>query len=90
MADRETLLEILNKPIFPHEMVDPLEAVTDYLLDNDVVPVVRCKNCRKRIYDEWERLYWCAECQWKCNNGEWHCAGGERKDNDKKDLSVSE
>ena len=46
MADRETLLEILNKPIFPHEMVDPLEAVTDYLLDNDVVPVVRCKDCR--------------------------------------------
>ena len=45
MTDRERLLEILNKPIFPHEMVDPLEAVADYLIDNDVIPVVRCKNC---------------------------------------------
>ena len=36
MADRERLLEILNKPIFPHENVDPLEAVADYLLDNGV------------------------------------------------------
>ena len=36
MTDRERLLEILDKPIFPHEMVDPLEAVADYLLDNGV------------------------------------------------------
>ena len=36
MTNRERLLEILNKPIFPHEMVDPLEAVADYLLDNGV------------------------------------------------------
>lgn len=36
MTDRERLLEILNKPIFPHEMVDPLEAVADYLLHNGV------------------------------------------------------
>ena len=36
MTDRERLLEILNKPIFPHESVDPMEAVADYLLDNGV------------------------------------------------------
>ena len=36
MTDTERLLEILNKPIFPHENVDPLEAVADYLLDNGV------------------------------------------------------
>ena len=36
MAERERLLGILNKPIFPHENVDPLEAVADYLLDNGV------------------------------------------------------
>lgn len=45
MADREKLLKILNVPIYPHENIDPLEAVADYLLDNDVVPVVRCKEC---------------------------------------------
>ena len=33
---REKLIEILRKPIFPHEMVDPIEAVADYLLDSGV------------------------------------------------------
>lgn len=36
MTDRERLLKILNVPIYPHENVDPLEAVADYLLDNGV------------------------------------------------------
>ena len=36
MSDRERLLRILDKAIFPHESVDPLEAVADYLLDNGV------------------------------------------------------
>ena len=36
MSDRERLLQILDKVIFPHENVDPLEAVADYLLDNGV------------------------------------------------------
>ena len=33
---KEKLIEILRKPIFPHELVDPIEAVADYLLDNGV------------------------------------------------------
>ena len=45
MADKERLLKILNVPIYPHEQVDPLEAVADYLIDHDVIPVVRCKDC---------------------------------------------
>ena len=36
MYVREKLIEILKKPIFPHEMVDPIEAVADYLLDSGV------------------------------------------------------
>ena len=36
MDVREKLVEILKKPIFPHELVDPIEAVADYLLDNGV------------------------------------------------------
>ena len=36
MDVREKLIEILRKPIFPHELVDPTEAVADYLLDNCV------------------------------------------------------
>lgn len=36
MDVREKLVEILRKPIFPHELVDPVEAVADYLLDSGV------------------------------------------------------
>ena len=36
MEIREKLVEILRKPIFPHELVDPIEAVADYLLDSGV------------------------------------------------------
>ena len=36
MDVKEKLIEILKKPIFPHELVDPTEAVADYLLDSGV------------------------------------------------------
>ena len=36
MDVREKLVEILKKPIFPHELADPAEAVADYLLDSGV------------------------------------------------------
>ena len=36
MDVREKLIDILSKPIFPHELVDPTEAVADYLLDSCV------------------------------------------------------
>ena len=36
MDVREKLIEILRKPIFPNELVDPTEAVADYLLDSGV------------------------------------------------------
>ena len=36
MTDREKLIEILQVPIYPHELSDPTEAVADYLLDNGV------------------------------------------------------
>lgn len=36
MDVREKMVEILRKPIFPHELVDPTEAVADYLLDSGV------------------------------------------------------
>ena len=36
MDVREKLIEILRKPIFPHELLVPTEAVADYLLDSGV------------------------------------------------------
>lgn len=45
MAEREKLIEILSAKIHPREGVDPAAVVADFLLDNDVVPVVRCGVC---------------------------------------------
>ena len=81
MTDRERLLEILNVPIYPHENVDPLEAVADYLLDNDVVQVVRCKNCTSYNTKGCAKGFgWCvAWDQGRIDNNFCHC--GERKNN---------
>ena len=51
MDVREKLIEILRKPIFPHELVDPTEAVADYLLDSGVT-VQEWINADERVPDE--------------------------------------
>ena len=48
MDVREKLVEILRKQIFPHELVDPIEAVADYLLDSGIT-VLPC-NVGDKIY----------------------------------------
>ena len=53
MSVREKLIEILRKPIFPHELVDPTEAVADYLLDNGVTV---------QEYGEWVQHCFEIEC----------------------------
>lgn len=55
MTDREKLLEILSVPIYMREGADPAEAVADFLLDNDVRPVVRCKDCKYSAQAKWNR-----------------------------------
>lgn len=54
MTDREKLLEILSVPIYMREGADPAEAVADFLLDNDVLPVVRCKDCKHFNFEHME------------------------------------
>ena len=76
---REKLIEILRKPIFPHELADPTEAVADYLLDNDVLPVVRCKDCKNRG-DEDSGLYLCLFNGVEWNEGNHFCSYGKRRD----------
>ena len=49
MDVREKLVEILRKPIFPHELVDPIEAVADYLLDSGVT-VQECNLPEENYY----------------------------------------
>lgn len=71
MTAREKLIEILSVPIYPHLDAEPAEVVADYLIDNGVVPVVRCKNC------EIEQMCTLAQCLGE--NG--YCSYGERKEN---------
>ena len=53
MDVREKLIEILRKPIFPHELADPIEAVADYLLDSGVTVQewISVKDRLPTIYD---------------------------------------
>ena len=92
MGMREKLIEILSVPIYPHELADPTEVVADYLLDNDVVPVVRCKDC-----EHWhEETGWCyhhshfigaegeachpwESSEWKMFDADYFCKDGERR-----------
>jgi hypothetical protein len=86
MNDRERLIEILEVPIYPHENVDPLEAVADYLLDNNVIPVVRCKDCIHWYEQEGVCLKIYSDgavspYAWQDRNPDDFCSYGERKDN---------
>ena len=78
---REKLIEILRTPIFPHEFVDPTEAVADYLLDNDVVPVVRCKDCKHWEEHDGEMFCSCWANLMTDTAPDDFCSYGERKDN---------
>lgn len=73
MTERERLLEILNVPIFPHEKVDPLEAVADYLLDNGVMIPVQCRYCKHYDEDGDYCRIWCGVRHQEhfCGEGEW-------------------
>jgi hypothetical protein len=81
MGMREKLIEILRVPIFPHELADPTEAVADYLLDNDVVPVVRCRDC-KHYFRYGDGVYGCRTFGMMKTKPDGFCSYGERKDNE--------
>ena len=49
MQERERLIEILSRKVHPREGIDPAVVVADYLLDNDIVPVVRCLDCKHHM-----------------------------------------
>ena len=84
MADKKRLIEILRKPIFPHELVDPTEAVADYLLDNDVVPVVRCKDFKDCRLAFWGERYCVRDkfVEWNDLKEDDFCSYGERRNDE--------
>ena len=69
MDVREKMIEILRKPIFPHELVDPTEAVADYLLDSGVT-VQEWISVKERLPQENEpENTLCENVQVLLNNG---------------------
>lgn len=56
-----------------------LSRKADFLIANDVVPVVRCKNCKWAYRDKYSGCYFCHERQVRCDH---FCSYGERKDNE--------
>lgn len=78
---REKLIEILRVPIYPHELADPTEVVADYLLDNDVVPVVRCKDCKFAPVHptDSQKLVCTKSVNWRAVEQNHFCSYGERR-----------
>ena len=77
MDVREKLVEILRKPIFPHELVDPIEAVADYLLDSSVTVQewISVNNMLPKIYDK--DSDWSGTVLFRTTQG--HIHSGRRK-----------
>lgn len=44
------------------------------------VNLVRCGECKNRIYLDDYRDYWCPIGLWNCTDSKWFCADGERRD----------
>lgn len=85
MTNRDRLIKILSVPIYPHVDADPTEVVADYLLDNDVVPVVRCKDCKwgtTPYGDEHDGWTECINIHGRpLFRDDGFCSYGERRDN---------
>lgn len=77
MTEREKLIEILSTKIHPREGVDPAAVVADFLLDNDVVPIVRCRDCAKRGRGDCPME---GDFPWISSDSDGFCHRGERKE----------
>ncbi len=84
MTEREKLIEILSTKIHPREGVDPAAVAADFLLDHDVLPVVRCRDCAKRGETEFGARY-CREPMGMIGQipvaEDFFCGGGEPRGN---------
>lgn len=85
MDGRIRLIEILSKPIFPKIGVDPAEVVAEFLLDNDVAPIVRCKDCRMFVDNKEAFVTYCRRGHKDISvNPNDFCSYGERKSDENK------
>ena len=82
---RDRLVELLNVAVGDSNITDnEVKIVADYLLTNDVVPVVRCKDCKyykaQKQSVNWKnkKKYCCRVVALKVNEND-YCSYGERK-----------
>lgn len=90
MDEREKLIELLSTKIHPREGVGPAAVVADFLLDNDVVPVVRCGVCaytrrpKTPIAANRGDVFRCdntkSPCYGRVTYGDGFCSRGRRKE----------
>ena len=76
---RERLIDLLEQADGQvNNDIPSLEMIADYLIANDVVPVVRCKDCKHLMF---------SDCYGECSRGymgivspDDYCSYGERSD----------
>lgn len=78
MGEREKLIELLSTKIHPREGIDPAAVVADFLLDHDVLPVVRCRDCANRGTGSCPME---EDFPWISSDSDGFCHRGERKEN---------
>lgn len=77
MDEREKLIELLSTKIHPMEGIDPAAVVADFLLDHDVLPVVRCRDCANRGTGSCPME---GDFPWISSDSDGFCHRGERED----------
>ena len=87
MVDRKRLIELLRVPLYPRIKEETAEEVADYLIDNDIVTVVRCKDCKYyRSGKHFTGINFCQRLPYYAEKGGLNtsdddfCSLGERKE----------
>ena len=80
MGMREKLVELVSNMRIKITAWHTAEDIADMLIANDVVPVVRCKDCIDSAMYSYGRF---CECHGHYVDDEFYCANGERKDNER-------
>lgn len=79
MSNRDRLIEILSRKVHPRDGVDPAVVVADFLLGNDILPVVRCKDCKHSYEDVSGRCCSRGPCVDCFVPDSFFCSYGERR-----------
>lgn len=80
---REKLIDLLLDTVAECMPTECLADIADHLIANDVVPVVRCKDCAfAHPCDALANYIECGQFYGMAMEKDWYCADGERKDNE--------